>query len=558
MPILDLGGAKRLEGYAPRRRTLSEASLPAGYGGYGAGSMVQAGGFAAAKINRLSADFLGSSRSADMDLFGDNRRLRARARTLAVDNPFGKKFLQMCSQNIVGASGILVKSKVKNQYGKETADTERINDRIDEEWQRWCKQGSCTADGKFSFVAAQHLAIKNIAREGENLVRIVYDRSFNPSSVALQTIDNDQLDDTLISQLTNGNEVRMGVEVNKYGRPLAYHVWDRHPNDIRGGGKRVRIDASEIIHSAVWERPGQTRGYTWMSAAILELNQYNRFEEATIVASRASAAKFATIEQELGDDWNADADDEGEEGIDSTGNTGVQPGVSGNAGEMLMLDPGQKLNYVDPKFPTANFAPFTKQILRNVASGLLVMYPSLANDLEGVNFSSIRAGMVDERDMWRILQRWFMDSYIVPVRMAWLRMALLTTLSDITLSDKQLDQFLMRARGWDWVDPSKDMQSIILKLGEGISTLEDECAKVGLDWQEVVDQRAREQEYIKSKNIVFGVDITGDQAGKGVAAGDESEAAQVEGSKSGEDDQQSSQQSYKQGSGKKGAAKQKA
>ena len=306
----------------------------------------------------------------------------------------------------------------------------------------------------------------------------------------------------------------MGVEVDQYRKPTGYWLFGGHPSDILGSKReRKRIAAEYICHTAIWERPGQTRGYTWLAASILALNQYQRYEEAVVVAARASAAKFGVIQRNVatGDEYSGE--DEDSEG-NATSNDGTQF-MSGNAGEMMILDPGDTLNFTDPRFPTNTHKDFTQTMLRNVASGLLVMYPSLANDLEGVNFSSIRAGLIDERDMWRIVQRWFAESFCAPIRMAWLKMALLTTLSDITLTPDQMEQYSMRGRGWDWVDPQKDAAATILMLGEGLSTYEIECAKKGYDWQELALQRKKEQDYFGTIGVVYGVDITGDQGRQG-------------------------------------------
>ncbi len=521
MPVLDLTGAKRLEGYKPSRggrRTLDAGSIPGLIPGSGSG------GFAAAKINRLTMDFIARSRSADQDLFGDNIRLRARARKLALDNPFVRKFLRMLEQNVVGPAGILMQAKITGVNGKVTTETKRINQRIEEEWNAWCEVGSCTADGKFSFAELQQMVIKNIGREGENLIKQVYGRSFNPVGFALQPLDNDQLDDNyMVSNGSDGGSIRMGVEVDKYRRPLAYHLWTGHPQDIVASDRqRLRVPADEIIHSAIWERPGQTRGYTWLAAAILALNQYAGWDEATLVAARASAAKFLTIETEMAD--GDDFGDEDEAGDDR--NTDGTQIMTGNAGEALVLDPGQKANFTDPRFPMNSHKDFSQTILRSIATGLLVSYPSLANDLEGVNFSSIRAGLLDERDSWRVIQRWFIQHFLQPVFKSWLRMALLTVLSDLQLSEKQKRQIAWKARGWDWVDPQKDANAAILKLGNGLTTFTDELAKQGLDFEEVIDQRKREQEYITEAGLMMGTDLTGDQGGKGIAAGAESDVTE--------------------------------
>ncbi|HZL27668.1 MAG TPA: phage portal protein, partial [Acidobacteriaceae bacterium] len=299
MPLLErLGKAtiafSRALSPAPRKRTLGDPeTYPNGMLSGGGG-----GGFAAAKINRLTMDFIASSRSADQDLFGDNRSLRARARKLALDNPMVRKFLAMLVQNVVGPKGIQMRGAIVNQNGAPTAATKLINTRIEQAWAQWGRMGSCTACGRFSWVELQQMAIKNCGREGENLAKKVLGRQFNPFAFAIQPIDNDQLDDMMMQTNGTGGEIRMGVEVDQYRKPLAYWLWSGHPFDILPGNReRKRIPASEIVHTAVWERPAQTRGYTWLAASMLALNQYGRYEEAVIVAARASAAKFGVIQE---------------------------------------------------------------------------------------------------------------------------------------------------------------------------------------------------------------------------------------------------------------------
>lgn len=483
-----------------KKRTMTPQNTPAllGTGGrYG---------FAAAKINRLTLDFLAASRSADTDLFGDNIRLRARARKLALDNPHARKFLRMVQQNVVGPKGIQLQAKIQNANGKMTAATRKLSMRLEQEWNAWCEVGNCTADGKFSFVELQQMAIANCAREGENILKKVYGRSFNPTGFALQLLDNDQLDDTMMQILAAGNEIRLGVEVDKYRRPLAYWLWDGHPYDILGMGHiRKRVPAETCIHTYICERPAQTRGYTWMSSAILAINHLGKYEEAELVAARASAAKFATIESEGGDGYTGA--DEDAEGHDTNEDNTTR--ISGNTGEVWELDPGQKLNFIDPKHPTTQYRDFVRTMLRSIASGLLVSYPSLANDLENVNFSSIRAGLLDERDCWRIIQTWFIDHFLKPVYFAWLEMAKLTVLSDLDLTPAQWRQVAWKARGWEWVDPLKDGQATILRLQNGTSTYADELGKLGFDFEETIDERAREQAYIQKAGLRLGTDIRG-------------------------------------------------
>ena len=47
--------------------------------------------------------------------------------------------------------------------------------------------------------------------------------------------------------------------------------------------------------------------------------------------------------------------------------------------------------------------------------------------------------------------------------------------------------------GRGWVDPVKEAQACQIRMDIGLSTLEAECAGQGLDWEEVLEQRAREK-----------------------------------------------------------------
>jgi lambda family phage portal protein len=532
MPILDIAdtprGTLRHQMKAGQQRTLGAGNASALTGGNGGN--IGGNGFAAARLNKLLQDFVSSSRSADQDLYGDNLMLRARCRNLALNDPFVRKFLAMVVQNVVGPNGFLMQAKVTSTEGKDTAQTKAINERIEEEYAEWCEKGSCTADGKSSFVRVQQMGIENWAREGENLVKFAYDRSFNRTGMALQLLDNDQLDDSMMQAGQDGSEIRMGVEVDRYRRPVAYWMFDGHPYDTVGGGNRMRkrIAAAAVVHTYMPKRPGQTRGYTQMSSVILQIHQLNRYYEAEVIAARFSAAKFMVLEEQANLDpeygGDGDEDDEDEEAPRGAGN--VEMGGESGA---IVVPSGMTAKPIDFNHPTQAFASFSKTAIRAISTGLLSSYPTLGNDLEGVNFSSIRAGMLDERDSWRVIQAWFIDDFLKPIFREWLRMALLTVLSDISLTPAQMRQFRWRARGWEWVDPVKDADAAILRLQNGFSTYEKELGNLGMDFEETMATRAKEQALIKSLGLVLGTDLGGDQGGKGVAAGDESAAAEVDG-----------------------------
>lgn len=68
-------------------------------------------------------------------------------------------------------------------------------------------------------------------------------------------------------------------------------------------------------------------------------------------------------------------------------------------------------------------------------------------------------------------------------------------------SHKAASQTLREIASWQpgrgWVDPVKEAQACQFRMEIGLSTLENECASQGLDWEEVVEQRVRERSKMK-------------------------------------------------------------
>ena len=67
-----------------------------------------------------------------------------------------------------------------------------------------------------------------------------------------------------------------------------------------------------------------------------------------------------------------------------------------------------------------------KALLRFVSSSLGVSYNALASDLEGVNYSSMRSGLLIERDQWRMLQSLMKEQMLQPIFEDWISMVLLS------------------------------------------------------------------------------------------------------------------------------------
>ena len=449
--------------------------------------------FSAASTGRLYSSWTTFNQSADAELRYNLTALRARSRELENNNDYAKKFFRMVKTNIIGRDGIILQSQVMNDSGK---PDELARKRIEEAWAKWIKKGICEVSGKYSFRDIQKLVISSVARDGEILVRIIkgFDNDFRFS---LQLIEADHLDEKMNETLpnANGNKVKMGVEYDVWNKPVAYHIFNLHPGDVFFGssfGEKIRVPASEMLHVFHPMRISQTRGIPWMHSAMTRLNMIGAYEEAELVASRIAAAKGGFYEIENADEYTGDAHDEDQPMQE------VEPGV------FETLPQGWKFKEFDPQHPTTAFKDFVKSILRGISSGLDVSYNYLANDLEGVNYSSIRAGVLDERDVWKDLQKFLIEHFHVPIFEKWLEMALLT--QQIALPFSKYEKYAIakwQPRGWPWVDPSKDIQAKILEINSGLNTGAAIAAEQGKDLEEIYKQLAFEMQLIKKYGLVL-------------------------------------------------------
>src|SRR5690606_20576205 len=143
------------------------------------------------------------------------------------------------------------------------------------------------------------LAAGSLPQDGESIVRMLPWRG-NRFGLALQVLDPDQLDHEYNRAPGNGvAEIRMGVEIDRWGRHLAYHLWDHHPSEYTARGReRIRVPAEDVIFLGRPGRPAQTRFVPWFTPALMKLHFTHGYEEASLVAARMGAAQGGFFEVE--------------------------------------------------------------------------------------------------------------------------------------------------------------------------------------------------------------------------------------------------------------------
>lgn len=459
--------------------------------------------FKGAEISRLQSDWIASPISADQEIYNDFLRLRSRARELARNSPLVNQYLGLLAANVIGPDGFKFQARARNRDGTLAA---QFNPKIDDAFEDWGQ--SVTVDGQMSLIDFERLLIANLATDGEILVRKIRGYRPNKYRFALQQIDPDLLDHQFFRSPGRGeNEVRLGVEVNEWGVPVAYWIWDRHPTDLFNisARKRLRIPADELVHIYDPKRANQTRGTTWLNPVMIHMKMLDGYVEAELVAARVGAAKMGFFQ------WKDSADFEPPQADETLT-------IHAEAGKAEMLPPGLEFKDWSPAHPSIAFPNFLKAALRFIASGLRTSYNALANDLEGVNYSSMRAGVLVERDQWRSLQRMWVRKFLRPIYAEWIGFAQLS--GELVLDTRDPAAWLearFLPRGWQWVDPLKDINASIAEIDNGLTSRTRVIAETGGDFEEIAEELAEEQAIIKE----LGLTLTGLGVGAQATAGDE-------------------------------------
>ncbi|WP_447983791.1 phage portal protein [Nitrospira sp. Nam74] len=439
--------------------------------------------------------------SADADLLPELADLRERSRELNRNDAFAAAITDTVVANVIG-TGLRPQAHIDRTVVTIADDLAlQFEQQCERAWQRWIPHAD--AQNRLDFYDIQSLVYRQILENGEVIILplMVVDDPSRPYSLALEIIEADRL--ATPSDLVSDRSVREGVKLGSRGEPIGYYIRKAHPGDVDGA--LITNDTQEafnyypafntvsgrpnIYHLYRQKRPGQTRGEPFFAPVLAQFKDLGDYLEAEIVSARVGACFSAFITKN--DPYAAAA------GATDSQNTRGQRISSLEPGIIDYLAPGEKVEFASPNRPGGTFEPFTMVVLRSIGAALGLPLELVTKDFSKTNYSSARAAMLEARRFFKNAQQWLGTTLCQPVwemviYEAWLR-------EDIPalniFSDLEADYLAARwiAPGWGWVDPVKEVDSSINSIKSGLSTLAEECAAQGRDWEEVAEQRAREQ-----------------------------------------------------------------
>jgi lambda family phage portal protein len=416
--------------------------------------------------------------------------LRERSRDLNRNDPVAAGATDTLGLNIVGR-GLRPQSRLRADYlGLGEDQARQLQRQAESIWQNW----TATADAanRLDFDELQYLALRKIIEDGEVLALpvMVTDEPWRQMQRAVELLEADRL----TAPLTGGTptEQGTGIVVGERGQPLTYYISRKNSPKTQAIDARDDKGRPRILHLFRTQRPGQLRGIPFFAPVISYFKDLADYLEAELVAARVAAclAVFVTKEDPA---WAAQA-------MGTTTETGtgarlqqVEPGL------VNYLALGEKIQVVDPKRGGETFNGFVEGVLRLIGASLGLPYELLLKDFSKTNYSSARAALLEGRRVFTSWRHWFAAKFCQPFYDLVLEEAYLRGLFTAPNFYKFRQEYT-RAQwiggAWGWVDPVKEVQASKLAIDYGLSTLAEEVAGQGRDWEENLEQLRRERDRI--------------------------------------------------------------
>ena len=511
------------------------------------------GAYAAANLTRLNA-LLGSSQKENDIPANRIELLRAQSWDLYRDNPSVRKIIRSLEAKVIG-KGMHPESLAAHVDGTPNVEFRDRSMKLWEDLQSGFDAKGLPGKGGLTMGCQQRLALRSVFLSGDTLYRIKpineaeQHRRNLPIANVLQLVDTCRLADESevpATEVPSGNRIFRGIELNANDERVAYWIRNTSVVDsVSAVATATRIPADKIGHLFFEEDIDELRGVPQLSSVILRARRTEDLEYNVLTASAMASCMVAAYSKPTGStkfglnqaSEGSSSSADGTDLTDSDGNTisKIQPGMIVNKGK------DGSFELMTPNQPNMNPEAFVQHLQRGTASAVPGTKAStVTGDYRNSSFSSERSA---DNDCWpeiAILQEWFASHYCQPVWETILRTAIMEGYFDGIVSAEEFQSDPKRFCCATWqgpvalsINPKDDVRAATERIHSGMSSLQMECAKVNVNWRDVLNDVAELYKVAAAKGIppevinnIMGVDSQ-DQLAAQSAADEQAAAKQV-------------------------------
>ena len=454
------------------------------------------GGFdAASRSPEAMRHYAGADHlSADAALSASIRHtVIARARYECANNGYADGILQTLAEDTIG-TGPRLQLFTPDWQAAEMDRVRNALQRREKRFRQWAKEIGLTEKLKLARIAK--------ARDGEVFLRIVRNpRIQNTAKIDVMLFEAEQIGSRIISEYAEYYQDGAlkefdGIQFDKYGNPTAYRFWRIHPGAAGIGfvsDESYLVPADQVIQYAHFMRPGQHRGFSEIASTLNIFNDLRRFTTAVLSAAETAAQISFLLHTDT------PADDEEYDNGNKEGPLHFLDVVElvRNAG--LALPEGWKADQLKAEHPTDKYVEFVDAKISEAARPLSMPFAIAKGDCSKSNYAS---GRLDHQAYHKKIfgERSRIENLILDHLFQ-----AFEQLDSIAYPGDYFDDDVYHRWMWDGfghVDPVKEANAQATRLSSRTTTLADECAREGKDYEIVLRQIAREQELAQSLGLL--------------------------------------------------------
>lgn len=488
----------------------------------------------AAALNRDTALWNAPLLPADVEVQRANRTSKARSLDQVKNNGYTSGGVETYKDSVIGA---WFKLNLKPDYkflGLDEVWAKEFKQYVETRWNLYAESHAHYADAarRMTMTELLRIGLGSFIGQGETLYSSEWlPKVGNPYRTAFKLVDVNRISNPYGAE--NTNVLRDGIVIDRFGAIDSIWLRTAYPNtpyrDINNNNWR-QIAAKKpwgrkmMLYYADTRRPEQTRAISRLVTAMKEMRMLEKYQDVVLQNAILNATYAAVIESELPRDIvYAQL---GEMGTSSSGSPlGAGPLIDymkmflsaaveyQGGGKNLALDgvkmphllPGTKLNLQNAGDPGGIGTNFEASFLRHFSRAIGISHEEFSGDFASTNYSGAKASMATTERTMRSVKRSFAENVASDMLANWLEEDLNNEGSNAPMPRGAPSWYegmnKVAYTNAQWIGSSRgqlnelqETQAAVLRMSAGISSREREAARLGDDWVELAEQRAREKE----------------------------------------------------------------
>lgn len=474
--------------------------------------MAVAGGYiGASKSRRGLKEWTTLQHDADADILPDLPDLRDRSRYLIRNNPLACGAIKTKVTNVVG-TGLKLQSRIDRSILNMTDEqADEWEAKTEREWRLFWESKECDITRTSNGNAITRLVYRQAKENGDVFIILPRKkRKHFPYDLRLQVVEADRVCNEKWAADTA--TLAGGVETDKAGAPIKYHIMQSHPGTSKTPLKMkwdivpafgAQLGLRNVIHLFVVDRPGQSRGVPDLAPVIEPLKQLGRYSDSELAAAVVSSFFTVFVETETGDPTFDLSDTE-----DETGAKTSDDDYKLASGAIIGLAKGEKVHDSNPGRPNASFEPFVLAILRQIGVALELPFEILIKHFTK-SYSAARAALLEAWKYFISERQWLADNFCREIYNVWMYEAVINgrIAAPGFLSDPMARKAYL---GSEWIGPTKgqidelkEIKAAKERVAMGVSTLSEVTAEMtGGDWEKKHPQSVKEHTARKDAGLI--------------------------------------------------------